>query len=111
MTHRPFGEVEVSARGEVAGHGGQVAVARSECAGRAVTDRAARVLDGAFGVASALADTHAGEADPGVPDDSHQPRAMPAGVHFEAGEKVLGPAGVVPGVPVRLVEGRKEMAA
>jgi hypothetical protein len=60
-------------------------------AGRAVADLAACVLDGAFGVAGALSDADQGEADPGVPNDGDQPRAVPAGVRVEPVEKVVGP--------------------
>ena len=54
--------------------------------------------------AGAFADADQGEADPGLPDDRDQPGAVPAGVPVEPVEEVLGPADVVPGVPVGLVE-------
>jgi hypothetical protein len=60
-------------------------------AGRAVPDRAAGVLDGAFGTAGALADADQGEADTGVPDDRDQPGAAPGGVLVEPVEQVVGP--------------------
>src|SRR5690242_9156744 len=102
--HRLPGGVGVGAGGEVAGEGGPVAVARAGGAGRAVPDRAAGVFDGACGGPGAFADPHAGEPDPGVPDDLGQPGAVPGGVGAEPVEEVLGPAGVVPGVPVGPVE-------
>ena len=73
-------------------------------AGRAVPGRASGVLDGALGAAGAFADADQGEADPGRPDDRDQAGTVPAGVRVEAVEEILGPAGVVPGVPVGLVE-------
>src|SRR5258705_12940767 len=73
-------------------------------AGRAVPDRAARVLDGAFGTAGAFADADQGEADTGVPDDRDQAGTVPGGVPVEAVEQVLGPADVMLGVPVGLAE-------
>ena len=54
--------------------------------------------------AGAFADADQGEADPGLPDDFDQAGAAPCGVPVEPVEEVLGPAGVVPGVPVGLVE-------
>src|SRR5215813_11587071 len=99
MTHRPLGEVGKGAGDEFAGQRRPVAVAWVGCAGGAVPDGAARVLDGAFGVASAFAEADQGEADPGLPDDLDQPGTAPGGVRLEAGEEVVGPAGVVPGVP------------
>jgi hypothetical protein len=60
-------------------------------AGRAVPDRAARVLYGAFSAAGALADADEGEADPGVPDDRDQACAVPCGVRVEPVEQVFGP--------------------
>ena len=41
---------------------------------------------------------------PACADDFDQPGAVSAGVRVEAVEKVVGPADVVAGVPVRLVE-------
>jgi hypothetical protein len=49
------------------------------------------VFDGAFGAAGAFADADEGEADPGVPDDGHQPGTVPGGVPVEPVEKILGP--------------------
>jgi hypothetical protein len=62
------------------------------------------VLDGAFGAAGAFADADEGEADPGLPDDRDQPRAVPFGVPVEPVEQVFGPADVVSGVLVGPVE-------
>ena len=81
-----------------------MAVPRPGGAGRAVPDRAAVVLDGALAAAGAFADADQGEADPGLPDDFDQAGAAPGGVPVEPVEEVLGPAGVVPGVPVGPVE-------
>jgi DNA-binding GntR family transcriptional regulator len=73
-------------------------------AGRAIADRASGVLDGAFSRSGALPDTDQGEADPGVGDDFDQACAVPFGVPVEAVEEVFGPADVMTGVPVGLVE-------
>jgi hypothetical protein len=59
-----------------------------------------RVFDGALDVAGAFADADAGETDPGLPDDSHQPRPGAFGMVIKPVEQVVGPADVVPGVPV-----------
>jgi hypothetical protein len=55
-------------------------------------------------VAGAFAEADECEADPGFADDGHQPCPGAAGVLVEPVEKVLGPADVVAGVLVRLVE-------
>src|SRR5215510_1437013 len=69
----PSGRVGVVAGDQVARDRGPVAVPRPGSAGRAEPDRAAGVLDGAFGVAGALADADQGEPDPGLGDDLDQP--------------------------------------
>ena len=69
-------------------------------AGRAVPGCASGVLDGAFGVAGAFADADQGEADPGLPDDLDQPRAVPLACRSSRSQEVFGPADVVPGVLV-----------
>jgi hypothetical protein len=73
-------------------------------AGRAVADRAARVLDSPLGAALARTDADQGEADPGLPDDRDQACAVPCGVGVEPVEEILGPADVMAGVLVGLVE-------
>jgi hypothetical protein len=60
-------------------------------AGRAEPGRAARVLDGAFGVPCALADADQGEADPGLPDDRDQPGTGALGVLVEPVQKIGSP--------------------
>src|SRR6266568_4568619 len=100
----PFGKVEVGTGGEAGGHRPPVAVPRVRGAGRAVPDRAARVLDGAFTAAGALTDADQGEADTGLPDDRDQPRTIACGVPVEPVEQVRGPADVMPGVLVGPVE-------
>ena len=68
-----------------------MAVPRPGGAGRAVPDRAAGVLDGAFGVAGAFADADEGEADPGLPDDGDQPGPGALGVLVEPVEQIGRP--------------------
>ena len=81
-----------------------VAVPGPGGAGRAVPGCASGVLDGALGAAGALADADQGEADPGLRDDRDQPGAVPCGVPVEPVQEVVGPADVVAGVLVGLVE-------
>src|SRR2546430_1533859 len=100
----PSGRVGVGAGDQVAGDRRPVAVAGMGGAGRAVPGSASGVLDGAFGSAGAFAEADQGEADPGLPDDLDQAGARAWRVPGEPVQQVLGPAGVVPGVLVRLVE-------
>jgi hypothetical protein len=73
-------------------------------ADRAVPDRAAGVLYGAFGAAGAFADADGGEADARLPDDFDQPCTTALGVPLQPVDQVFGPADVVAGVLVGPVE-------
>jgi len=74
-------------------------------AGRAVPGGASGVFDGALvRVRVAFADADQGGSRSGSPDDRDQAGTVPGGVRVEPVQQVLGPAGVVPGMPVGLVE-------